>query len=165
MKSKLFLIAGLFSAVLWSQDPDRKQINTVVDAWHLAAAEAQFDAYFNLMTPNAVFIGTDASENWSKDAFMQFCKPYFDRGKAWDFTAVQRNVYLSENGEMAWFDEILNTWMQLCRGSGVLVKTPEGWRIQHYVLSVTMPNDKIQEAIALKKEPESELLKALLNQD
>lgn len=165
MKSKLFLITGLFSVVLWSQDPDKKQINTVVDAWHLAAAEAQFDSYFKLMTPNAVFIGTDASENWSKDAFMQFCKPYFDRGKAWDFTAVQRNVYLSENGEMAWFDEILNTWMQLCRGSGVLVKTPEGWRIQHYVLSVTMPNDKIQEAITLKKEPESELLKALLNRD
>lgn len=165
MKSKLFLITGLFSVVLWSQEADKKQINTVVDAWHLAAAEAQFDAYFKLMTPNAVFIGTDASENWSKDAFMQFCKPYFDRGKAWDFTAVQRNVYLSENGEMAWFDEILNTWMQLCRGSGVLVKTPEGWRIQHYVLSVTMPNDNIQEAIALKKEPESEFLKALLNQD
>ena len=37
----------------------------VLDAWHKAAADANFDAYFNLMTDDAVFIGTDATENWN----------------------------------------------------------------------------------------------------
>ena len=63
---------------------------------------------------------------------------------------------------MAWFDELLDTWMQLCRGSGVAVKTPDGWKIAHYVLSLTMPNDTIQEAIALKREKDSLMRQSLL---
>lgn len=165
MKLKTFLLIGFFSSALWAQEAEEQRVNGVLDSWHLAAAQANFDAYFNLMTPNAVFIGTDASENWSKEAFMQFCKPYFDRGKAWDFSAVQRNVYFSDNGEVAWFDELLNTWMQLCRGSGVLIKTPDGWRIKHYVLSVTVPNETIQGVIELKQEADLNFLSLLKAQD
>jgi hypothetical protein len=116
------------------------------------------------MAPEAVFVGTDATEHWTREAFMDFSKPYFDRGNAWNFKPVQRNLYLSSDEQSAWFDELLDTWMLLCRGSGVMVKTPEGWKIAHYVLSVTIPNDAIQEAIALKKGPEGELLQTLLEQ-
>ena len=153
------------SSVLSAQTEEEARIESVLDAWHLAAAEAQFDAYFNLMTPDAVFIGTDAAEHWSKEAFMQFCKPYFDKGKAWNFTAVQRHVYISDDGKMAWFDELLNTWMQLCRGSGVLINTPKGWQIKHYVLSLTVPNDSIQGVIDLKQEADLQFLTLLSAQD
>jgi ketosteroid isomerase-like protein len=165
MKFKLFLFFGLIVASLFAQEEEEVQVNNMLDSWHLAAAEAKFDAYFNLMTPDAIFIGTDVSENWSKETFMEFCKPYFDRGKAWDFTAVQRNVYFSDNGEMAWFDEVLNTWMQLCRGSGVLIKTREGWQIKHYVLSVTVPNETIQGVIDLKQEADLKFMSLLKAQD
>lgn len=148
-----------------AQGQDVEQINHTLDAWHRAAAEARFQDFFDLMSPEAVFVGTDASENWSRTEFMAFSKPYFDRGKAWSFTSVQRNLYLSRDGKMGWFDELLDTWMLLCRGSGVVIKTETGWKIAHYVLSVTMPNDRIQEAIDLKREPDSELLKALLAKD
>jgi ketosteroid isomerase-like protein len=40
----------------------------LLDSWH-KAAEAKFDAYFDKMTEDAVFIGTDATENWGKPAF------------------------------------------------------------------------------------------------
>jgi hypothetical protein len=33
----------------------------------------------------AIFIGTDATENWNKMQFQAFAKPFFDRGKAWSF--------------------------------------------------------------------------------
>jgi hypothetical protein len=36
------------------------------------------------------FIGTDATENWNKMQFQAFAKPFFDRGKVWNFTAVER---------------------------------------------------------------------------
>jgi hypothetical protein len=44
-------------------------------------------------------------------------------------------------GKTAWFDELLNTQMKICRGSGVLVKIGQEWKIKQYVLSMTIPND------------------------
>ena len=91
----------------------------------MAAAEANFDAYFGKMDTISVFIGTDASENWTKKEFSDFSKPYFDKGKAWDFKTLERNIYVNTSGDFVWFDELLNTWMGTCRGSGVLEKKGE----------------------------------------
>lgn len=130
-------------------------IHAVLDAWHKAAADADFDAYFSKMTDNAIFIGTDATENWGNEAFKEFSKPYFDKGKAWSFKALERNVFISEYGDIAWFDELLDTQMELCRGSGVLKKEGDTWKISHYVLSIAIPNDNVSEVIELKKENDS----------
>jgi hypothetical protein len=129
----------------------KKQINTFLDAWHKAAAETNSGVYFGSMTEDAIFIGTDATEVWLKKDFETWSKPYFDKGKAWDFTAISRNIYFGEKGKMAWFDENLDTWMGVCRGSGVLTLTKKGWKIKHYVLSVTIDNDLTDDFIALEK--------------
>lgn len=142
------------------QEPARA-VDQLLTEWHQAATEADFEAYFSRMTPNAVFVGTDATEHWNKSEFMAFSKPYFDRGNAWSFSAVERHIYFSADGRMAWFDELLDTWMQLCRGSGVAVLTEDGWKVSHYVLSLTMPNDAVNEAIALKKEADSLTIRGL----
>lgn len=134
-------------------------INTFLNDWHLAATEANFDAYFGKMDTISVFIGTDASENWTKTAFAKFSKPYFDKGKAWDFKTLERNIYINDSGNFAWFDELLNTWMGTCRGSGVLEKKANKWAIKHYVLSVAIPNDDVQKVIAAKKKNDSIFLK------
>lgn len=135
---------------------DTKQIiNSVLNDWHLAATEANFDAYFSKMDSVSVFIGTDASENWSKSEFQEFSKPYFVKGKAWSFETLERNVYVNSDESFAWFDELLRTWMGTCRGSGVLEKKGENWLIKHYVLSVSIPNDDIQKVIEAKKEKDS----------
>lgn len=134
----------------------KMQIDTLIDAWHAAAAEANFDAYFSKMTDDAIFIGTDATENWNYDEFKEFSKPYFDKGKAWSFTSLERNVFMSEYGEIAWFDELLDTQMELCRGSGVVKKQEDGsWKIAHYVLSIAIPNDNVKEVIELKQQYDS----------
>ena len=107
----------------------------------------------------SVFIGTDASENWEKKQFQDFSKPYFDKGKAWDFKTLERTICLNPSGDFAWFDELLNTWMGTCRGSGVLEKTTNGWKIKQYVLSITIPNDDVQAVILAKKKRDDLFLK------
>ncbi|MGB1210207.1 MAG: nuclear transport factor 2 family protein [Lacinutrix venerupis] len=136
-------------------------INTTLDNWHKAAAEANFDNYFNLMTDDGVFIGTDATENWQNDAFKSFSKPYFDKGKAWSFTAVDRNIYVYDNHKIAWFDELLDTQMKLCRGSGILKLENNQWKVAHYVLSIAIPNENITEVVKLKSSFDSLYIKKL----
>ncbi len=165
MNRILFAVIACLSLGVRAQQTDTEAVDALLTAWHRAAADADFDAYFGAMAPGAVFIGTDAAENWDREAFMAFSKPYFDQGKAWDFKALERHIFFSPDGQMAWFDELLDTWMQLCRGSGVAVKTPEGWKIAHYVLSLTVPNETIQEAIGLKKEKDSLMRQTLLRSE
>ncbi|SDW00223.1 nuclear transport factor 2 family protein [Flavobacterium degerlachei] len=153
----IFLCAA-FTTIKFDETKEKEKINTVLDAWHKAAAEVKYDTYFNFMTEDAIFIGTDATENWNKTEFQAFAKPYFDKGKAWNFTAVERHVYFDKTGKTAWFDEMLNTQMKICRGSGVLVKIGEEWKIKHYVLSMTVPNDNVNEVIKIKAPIEDVLL-------
>lgn len=155
----IFLITiGGFSQ---SNSIANKNVNSLLNNWHKAAADANFDTYFNLMTSDAVFIGTDATENWTKQAFMTYAKPHFDKGKAWSFTAIDRHIYFSQNNKMAWFDELLNTQMKICRGSGVAELTKYGWKIKHYVLSMTVPNQVSNEVVGIKTIIEDKLIESL----
>lgn len=161
LKNKLLiaLVAIVCTSQIRGQDTAKMAVDSVLDNWHKAAANADYEAYFGLMTPDAIFIGTDATENWERTAFEIFSKPYFDRGKAWSFTAVERNIFINESKDMAWFDELLDTQMKLCRGSGVLKKINGNWKIAHYVLSIAVPNENVAELVELKKEKDSILLK------
>lgn len=157
MKNKALFVVCLFIGIqLWGQE--KEQVNKLLDSWHLAASNADFDTYFEKMSDDGVFIGTDATENWQNKAFKAFSKPYFDRGDAWSFTALERNVYFNDAKDFAWFDELLDTQMKLCRGSGVVKKVNGEWKITHYVLSITIPNDNVNEVVQLKKETDSILM-------
>lgn len=159
MNKKLLLLIMLVASL--QVTAQKTEINTVVDAWHKAAADANFDTYFGLMTKDGVFIGTDATENWQNKDFRAFAKPYFDKGKAWSFTALERNIYLDKSKKIAWFDELLDTQMEICRGSGVLKKVKGKWKISHYVLSIAIPNDNVSKVVELKKDKDLELKKQL----
>ncbi|WP_218598253.1 nuclear transport factor 2 family protein [Polaribacter sp. NJDZ03] len=135
--------------------------NTLLDAWHKAASEANYEGYFGKMDSLSVFIGTDATENWSKTQFQKFSKPFFDKGKAWSFKPLERNIYVNEAKDFVWFDELLTTWMGTCRGSGVLEKKQNVWKIKHYVLSVEIPNNDIQAVILAKKKSDSIFLSTI----
>jgi ketosteroid isomerase-like protein len=68
----------------------------LLDSWHKAAADAKFDTYFDKMTEDAVFIGTDATENWGKPDFQEFAKPYFDK-EGLNFTVLERHIYFDQS--------------------------------------------------------------------
>ena len=137
----------IIPSLLMGQDSLKTEINSFLDEWHAAAARADMPAYFEMIDEDGIYIGTDASENWTKQAFYDWSKPYFDKGKAWSFKAVERNVYLSEDKTLAWFDEKLEASYGMLRGSGVLRFKEGEWKIMHYVLSLPVPNDKFNEAL------------------
>ena len=124
-----------------------QKIALTLDSWHDAAARADFDTYFDLFeSDSAIFMGTDATERWTVAEFKPWSKPFFDRGRAWSFTANSRYITLAEDGMTAWFDEALDTPnMGPCRGSGVMKLTNNGWKIAHYNLSLTVPNEAMDE--------------------
>jgi hypothetical protein len=113
----------------------------VLDAWHAAAAAADEDKYFSYFAPDAVFLGTDPGERWTRDEFRAWAHPYFAKGKAWSFKTTARWITFASDRTVAWFDEALDTPnMGPCRGSGVLVATTNGWKIAQYNLSIPIPN-------------------------
>jgi len=96
-----------------------------------------------LFTADAVFLGTDAGERWTIDAFRAYAHPYFARGKAWSFRGKNRRI--SVRGDVAWFEEDLDTPnLGPARGSGVLMKHAGDWKLEQYVLSITVPNEKMK---------------------
>ena len=143
------LIITMSNDLLMAQNPE---IDQMLNKWHAAAARADQQAYFSYFTDDAVYIGTDSSEIWTRDQFYRWASPYFEKGKAWSFKANSRNVYVDGSGKIAWFDELLDYGKGTLRGSGVLSKQADGWKIRHYVLSLPVPNDKFKAVVELLDE-------------
>lgn len=131
-----------------AQSPEAN-IHQLLDNWHRAAATADEDTFFGSMTPQAVYLGTDASERWLRDELREWSAEYFAKESAWDFTPSARQLAFSQDRTTAWFDEKLDTWMGTCFGSGVVVLTPEGWKIAHYHLAFTVPNERMDSVLKL----------------
>jgi len=122
-----------------------------MNKWHKDVAIFDYPAYFGFMTDEFIFLGTDPKERWTKKAFSNYAKPYFDHKSTWDFKTNWRNWYFSEDHKIAWFEESLATQMEECRGSGVLIKTQLGWKITHYNLAVVIENEKMKKFIKLRR--------------
>lgn len=122
-----------------------------MNKWHNDVAVFDYEAYFGFMSNEFIFLGTDPSERWTKETFATFCKPYFERKSTWDFKTNWRNWYFSKDKETAWFEESLDTQMDECRGSGVLVKENGKWKIAHYNLTVLIENEKMKKFLKLRR--------------
>ncbi|MDR6465228.1 nuclear transport factor 2 family protein [Chryseobacterium sediminis] len=159
----LFVLGfSLFSAQ--SKTPfekEKTEISTMLDAFNVAAAKADYIGYFNFFADESTFIGTDATEIWNKKEFMVWAKPHFDKKKTWNFKALKRNIYFSKDGKLAWFDELLDTQMKICRGSGVVEKINGSWKVKQYVLSVTVPNEVVDKVVVEKAPIEDALIQKL----
>jgi hypothetical protein len=121
----------------------RDQIVSELDDFHAAAAHADEARYFGHFAQGGVFLGTDATERWDVAAFRDYAHPHFAKGKASSFRGVNRHVTV--RGETAWFEEDLETAnLGPARGSGVLTLQGGQWKIEQYVLSITVPNEKFK---------------------
>jgi len=149
MMKLIILNLVMVPAFLFSQDTLNVRINNFLDEWHADAARADMQAYFDKIDEEGIYIGTDATENWTKQEFYAWSKPYFDKGKAWTFNAVERNIYFSEDKSVAWFDEKLQASEEMLRGSGVLQLKNGSWKLMQYVLSLPVPNEKFKDVLKL----------------
>lgn len=120
----------------------KTEISETLDAFHAAAAAADGKTYFSLFAENGVFLGTDKKERWPLADFKAFAEPIFAEGQGWTYVMTERHIELSPDGGTAWFDELLrNEAYGTSRGSGVLVKTDDGWKITQYALTFPIPNE------------------------
>ena len=84
---KTILLLLFVTTFLNAQNTEKEKINKTLDAWHKAAGDVKFDAYFDLMADDAIFIGPAATEPCKKNHCKSWANPYFDKGKTWNFTA------------------------------------------------------------------------------
>ncbi len=151
------LACALLLSIAWrtlaAQSPDgifaTGSVGAVLDGWHAAAAAADEVKYFSYFTPDAVFLGTDAGERWTRDEFRKWAHPYFAAGKAWTYRARSRWISFAPDRRVAWFDELLeNAKYGTCRGSGVLLLQADGsWKIAQYNLSIPIPDALAEEFV------------------
>jgi len=127
-------------------------IHETLDAFHVAAANADGPAYFALFTPDAVYRGTDVSELWTLAEFRAFAEPYFAQGRGWVYTPVWRHASIAATpcACVAWFDEMLESESYgTSRGTGVMVRGDDGvWRIAYYALTFPIPNALVSDMTA-----------------
>lgn len=127
---------------------DAPGVGSVLDRFHQAAASADEEVYFALIAPDGVFIGTDATERWSKDAFRAYAHPHFAAGRGWTFVPRDRHIVFAADGRTAWFDEMLDSASYgECRGTGVLQLRDGRWLIEQYHLTIPIPNELAKEVV------------------
>jgi ketosteroid isomerase-like protein len=123
---------------VFASDNDKQAVSETLDAYHTAASKADWDTYFGLMSDDAIFLGTDANERWDKETFQSYATPT----KGWTYTVTERHINFTPDGNSAWFDELLsNSKYGTSRGTGVLIRVNDGWKISQYHLTFPIPND------------------------
>jgi len=126
------------------------KVGAVTSAWHFAAQWGMFDLYFDAMTEDAVFMGTDASERWTKAEFMEYAREPFSDHDGWTYKPRDQHVAFSADRKTAWIDELLdNEKYGVLRGTGVLIKVGGDWKIAHYSLTFLVPNEIANEVVEL----------------
>jgi len=124
-------------------------VNAVLDDWHAAAAEADEARYLGHFAPEARFLGTDAGERWPIEEFREYVHEHFPSG-GWTYHPHDRVVVLSRYGLIAWFDEELtNAGYGELRGTGALRRQGGVWRITHYSMTFTIPNEVARDVVDL----------------
>ena len=88
--------------------PDHQErINNTLDSLHYFASKADQKNYIDLFSKNAVFFGTDIEERWPINLFNSYVKSRFDTGTGWTYQVNSRNIFISEDNNSAWFDELV----------------------------------------------------------
>jgi SnoaL-like domain len=155
-----FTLAGIVAAACWSAPPAPSdadfttRVNAFVNEWHDDAAHAR-PAYFDKIARDGIYIGTDKTERWTREAFREWAKPAFARPAAWAFTPLHRNVRFSPDRTFIWFDEQVRSSMGILQATGVMRPAGASFEIVHYQLSIAVPNDVNPQVTATIKAFES----------
>jgi ketosteroid isomerase-like protein len=159
----LFFTLALLGAATWmplhaqpsgpvQAATEEAAIAAVLDDFHDAADKGDKARYLGHFTRDGVFMGTDDWERWPLPAFSAYVDERFKDGKGWSYRAVERHVRLAPGGGTAWFDEITESpkWGRF-RGTGVLLKQGDRWKIAHYAMSFLVPNEVWEEVSELAR--------------
>lgn len=122
----------------------------VLDALHQAGAEANQTAFTALLATDVVFLGMDGTNRLEGQSVRDFVSKSFTAGNAWTYRSSQRETRVSADGTVAWFDESLeNDQLGRGRGTGVLIRDSDGWKVAQYSLTLPLANGALPTAGAV----------------
>ena len=156
MRPLVTIIFGLvlipFSVCAAESPRELQLINQVLDNLHDAAAKGENARYLGVYSENAVFMGSAPEERMDKEQFTDYVNRRFTEGVGWAYQSAERNIFIAEDGNTAWFDEVITRMAngQNFRGTGVLIKENETWMVAQYNFSVPFANaiwEKVMEVI------------------
>jgi len=161
MNLRVLLGLALISSVLAADSgaaQSHQEIADVLDDFHDAAAHGDKVRYLGHLTDDAVFMGTDEWERWPKNPeFTAYVDGRFENGSGWEYRSVERQIRIADSGDTAWFDEVVYSELNgRFRGTGVLTRTPAGWKIAHYALSFLILNENWEQVIDLTRDTAAE---------
>lgn len=152
-KKFISLLALALVAAASAEHHDEQAIGKLLDDFHAAAAAADKDRYLGYLSDDAVFMGTDEWERWPKHPdFTRYVEGRFGGGTGWTYESVERHITVAGSGDVAWFDEVVYSESNgRFRGTGVVIKNGDDWKIAHYAMSFLIFNENWQEVIELTR--------------
>ncbi len=117
----------------------------MLDAFHRAGREADLEGYLGYLAQEAVILGSDVGERFTREQVRRALESWFASGQGLETELVAVNATESEDGRFAWFDARLDK-PSLCemRGSGLLRREADGWKLVHYDFAFVIPNGLIE---------------------
>lgn len=133
-------------------------VKAMLQDFHRAGVEADGERLFGHLLPDAIIFGTDKTERFTVAEYKAFVEPYLSKGIGWTSVPTEQNVFVSDDGQFAWFDERLDKpGFDELRGTGVLRKVDGAWKVAQFNLAFTVPNELARDLAAdirdLEKKP------------
>jgi len=141
--------ASLIGALLWGLALTMLAVaqaspDAALDALHKAGADANSEAFEALLAQDVVFLGVDGAARLEGPSARDFFSEHLMQGNAWAYRSIERETRLSTDGSVAWFDETLqHDQLGRGRGTGVLIRSSEGWKLAQYNLIVPLPGGAV----------------------
>jgi ketosteroid isomerase-like protein len=157
----ILIVASGALALTGAQEPPPQQedllpaqaVSMLLDQMHDGASQANSKRYLHVFAPDAVFMGTDASERWTFEEFRGYAIDRFQTGTGWTYRLKPGSRHVFASGDFAWFDELLdNLKYGTCRGTGVARKVDGRWKITQYSLALMVPNGVAEEVVKVIRE-------------
>lgn len=130
----------------------KDELSLLIREWYYAASEGRADRFLNFFhnDPSTTYFGTDPLELWY--GFQQIKTNMEENFRTYGkWSIMSKNLQIMEHGDTAVFtDEVelavmhgSSSLAEDARMSGVLVRTPQGWKIQQAHFSFGVPNHEL----------------------
>ncbi len=128
----------------------RQAIDDLLTRFRRAAAQADADRYFDCLDGDGIFFGTDGQERFTVEQLKDALQPSFSQGTGWQHKIRQRHIFVGPDSKIGWFDEQSERAnFGEMRTTGVVKKTAEGWKIVQYHVALVVPNEAVDEVVAV----------------
>ena len=114
-------------------------VDSLLDAWHRAAAQSVRSDYTRLLADNVVYARPDSIQYYPSDGVKGWLSTYFEQLYRWQLRPLQRKLYVSPNTDLVWFEEQLESTVGRFRATGILYLHLDGWKLQYYALNRLIP--------------------------